>query len=130
MQDYIPFDARFTVLFNSYYKRLGDHPDRTIRSTFSRPTLDQIFLYRNYVDKDIRNLLDHDVSPRILQLLELGLNHEQQHQELIITDIKHAFWTNPLRPDTSPTKSGVWNGVLPHLHGIVLTKVFMRLDMI
>lgn len=98
MRHYIPFDARFTALFNSYYKRLGDHPDRTIRSTFSRPTLDQIFLYRNYVDNDIHNLLDHDASPRILQLLELGLNHEQQHQELIITDIKHAFWTNPLRP--------------------------------
>ena len=102
LRDYVLFDARFSSLFNSYYKRLGEHPHRAIRGTFSRPTLDQIRLYRTHVDNGIRELLDREVSAEILRLLELGLNHEQQHQELIITDIKHAFWINPLRPSYQP----------------------------
>ncbi|MDN5836239.1 MAG: ergothioneine biosynthesis protein EgtB, partial [Nitrosospira sp.] len=102
MRDYVPFDARFSFLFNSYYKRLGNHPHRAIRGAFSRPTLDQIRLYRTHVDNAVRELLDRDASAEVLRLLELGLNHEQQHQELIITDIKHAFWTNPLRPSYHP----------------------------
>lgn len=104
LQDYIPFDARFRFLFNSYYKRLGVHPDRTIRGTFSRPTLNQIHEYRTHVDKGVLELFNREASAEILQLLELGLNHEQQHQELIVTDIKHAFWTNPLRPGYHPNQ--------------------------
>lgn len=102
MRDYTPFDARFSFLFNSYYKRLGGHPHRTIRGTLSRPTLDQVRLYRTHVDRGIHELLDRGASAEVLRLLELGMNHEQQHQELIITDIKHAFWTNPLRPCYQP----------------------------
>ncbi|WP_256327616.1 ergothioneine biosynthesis protein EgtB [Nitrosospira sp. Nl5] len=104
MRDYAPFDARFGFLFNSYYKRLGNHPNRAIRGTFSRPTLDQIRHYRTYVDSGVRELLAREASAETLRLLELGLNHEQQHQELIITDIKHAFWTNPLRPSYQPSQ--------------------------
>lgn len=115
IQDYIPFDARFSFLFNSYYKRLGGHPDRTVRSTFSRPTLDEIRDYRAYVDKSVRNLFDHKVSTEILQLFELGLNHEQQHQELIVTDIKHAFWSNPLRPAYQPNRIQVIESAAPPL---------------
>ena len=97
-RDYVPFNADYKFLFNSYYKQLGDHPDRDIRGTFSRPRLDEILRYRNHVDQCIQTLFRGHVSDELLQLLELGLNHEQQHQELIVTDIKHAFWTNPLKP--------------------------------
>ncbi|MDQ3185433.1 MAG: ergothioneine biosynthesis protein EgtB [Pseudomonadota bacterium] len=113
-RDYVPFDARFGFLFNSYYKRLGKHPHRAIRGTFSRPTLDQVLRYRTHVDNGIRDLLDQEVSAEMLRLLELGLNHEQQHQELIVTDIKHAFWTNPLRPNYQPSQiKAVESGAAP-----------------
>jgi ergothioneine biosynthesis protein EgtB len=98
MSHYSPFEARFGSLFNSYYKRLGPHPHRSIRGTFSRPSLDEVLAYRGHVDNAIRSLFMQKTSAELLPLLELGLNHEQQHQELIVTDIKHAFWTNPLRP--------------------------------
>ena len=104
---YVPYDERYRFLFNSYYKRLGDHPNRATRGTFSRPTLDEIRCYRAYVDENIRKLLDQDTPAEAFRLLELGLNHEQQHQELIITDIKHAFWFNPLRPSYQPAKTEV-----------------------
>jgi len=102
VRDYVPFDARYGFLFNSYYKQLGGHPNRAIRGAFSRPELYEILRYRNHVDNRIQTLFEREVSVEILQLLELGLNHEQQHQELIVTDIKHAFWTNPLRPNYQP----------------------------
>ncbi|MBA4143669.1 MAG: ergothioneine biosynthesis protein EgtB [Nitrosospira sp.] len=102
--DYLPFDEQFSSLFNSYYKRLGNHPERSIRGTFSRPGLDQVRFYRSCVDDRIRDLLEYGASAEVLRLLELGMNHEQQHQELIVTDIKHAFWTNPLRPGYQPSQ--------------------------
>jgi ergothioneine biosynthesis protein EgtB len=101
MSHYSPFDARFGSLFNSYYKRLGPHPHRAIRGTFSRPSLDEVLSYRRHVDTAIHTLFmrkTSQTSAELLSLLALGLNHEQQHQELIVTDIKHAFWTNPMRP--------------------------------
>jgi len=101
---YARFDEKFSFLFNSYYKRLGGHPHRSIRGTFSRPTLDQVRLYRVYVDNAMEELLAREASAEVLRLLELGLNHEQQHQELIVTDIKHAFWINPLRPSYQPER--------------------------
>ena len=94
---YRHFDPRFTFLFNSYYKQLDGHPLRSIRGTFSRPGLDEVRAYRAHVDAAMQSLLETPTS-ELAGLMDLGLNHEQQHQELIVTDIKHAFWTNPLRP--------------------------------
>jgi ergothioneine biosynthesis protein EgtB len=91
------FDERFTYLFNSYYKQLDGHPLRTIRGAFSRPSLQEVEDYRGHVDAAMEHLLN-DAPPEQLKLTELGLQHEQQHQELIVTDIKYAFWMNPLRP--------------------------------
>jgi ergothioneine biosynthesis protein EgtB len=102
MSDYSPFDARLGSLFNSYYKRLGTHPHRSIRGTFSRPSLDEIRAYRAHVDNAIHTLFMRKASVELLPLIELGLNHEQQHQELIVTDIKHAFWISPMRPAYQP----------------------------
>ncbi|MGA3212184.1 MAG: ergothioneine biosynthesis protein EgtB [Terriglobales bacterium] len=95
---YRSFDPAYRLLFNSYYKQVGAHPLRTTRSSFSRPSLQETQNYRGYVDEEMEHLLAVTEEPALLDLVELGLNHEQQHQELILTDIKHAFWTNPLRP--------------------------------
>src|ERR1700674_2198520 len=99
LHGYRPFDDRFQSLFNSYYNSLGPQPDKALRNTFSRPTLDEVLAYRHHVDEHIEDILGVGDAPETLvKLVEMGANHEQQHQELIVTDIKHAFWTNPLRP--------------------------------
>lgn len=96
---YRPYDSGFRDLFNSYYNAVGAQPDKSLRSTFSRPSLDEVRKYRRHVDEHVRQLLQHGGSSEVvLELVELGINHEQQHQELLVTDIKHAFWSNPLRP--------------------------------
>jgi ergothioneine biosynthesis protein EgtB len=98
---YRPIDERFQTVFNSYYKQVGDHPNRANRGLFSRPTLDEVLAYREYVDEHMLKLiedLDREGRAELLASIELGLQHEQQHQELILTDIKHAFWSQPLRP--------------------------------
>lgn len=102
---YKPFHNDFTFLFNSYYKLVGSHPNRAFRSLFSRPTLEQVLEYRNHVDRHMLQLLAHTSDDSVAALTETGLNHEQQHQELIITDIKHGLWSNPLRP--------IWRKPLP-----------------
>ena len=94
---YVPFDSRYKYLFNSYYKQLGAHPYRGARGLLSRPSLDQIHSYRAHVDAALQTLLDR-AGPEVLDLVTLGLNHEQQHQELILTDVKHGLWSGPLRP--------------------------------
>jgi ergothioneine biosynthesis protein EgtB len=94
---YRAFNEHFTYLFNSYYKQLDGHPLRTVRGAFSRPSLAEVEDYRRHVDAAMQRFLG-DATSELLELTELGLQHEQQHQELIVTDIKHAFWTNPLRP--------------------------------
>jgi ergothioneine biosynthesis protein EgtB len=90
-RDYRPFDPAFRVLFNSYYNGVGDKHPRPERGMLSRPRLEQVLAYRRHVDAAMANAAE---SP----LIELGLHHEQQHQELILTDIKHALSRNPLRP--------------------------------
>jgi ergothioneine biosynthesis protein EgtB len=94
---YKPFDKRFTALFNSYYKQLGSHPYRGSRGLMSRPSLHEVHAYRAHVDEAMLRYLEAGDEPAAA-LIELGLNHEQQHQELILTDIKHALWSMPMRP--------------------------------
>ena len=99
LEGYRPFDSHFRDLFNSYYNSVGPQPGKALRSTFSRPTLDEVQKYRRHVDEHMEELLASGAAPeKLLELVKLGLNHEQQHQELLVTDIKHAFWSNPLRP--------------------------------
>jgi ergothioneine biosynthesis protein EgtB len=95
---YRPFDEDFFWLFKSYYKSLGGHPEKRLRSSFSRPSLDQVQAYRRHVEESVLRLLETSASAPVCERIELGMHHEQQHQELIATDIKHAFWTNPLQP--------------------------------
>src|SRR2546423_14436925 len=95
---YKPFDPRYKQLFNSYYKQLGSHPYRGARGLMSRPNLDEVYAYRDWVDREMERYLQ-SASDEAAALVELGLNHEQQHQELMLTDIKHALWSMPLRPE-------------------------------
>jgi ergothioneine biosynthesis protein EgtB len=95
---YQPFHPDFLWLFNSYYNALGDMPEKKLRASFSRPPLDAILAYRAYVDAAIARLLQHPVEDEAARRISLGLEHEQQHLELIATDIKHALFTNPLHP--------------------------------
>ena len=92
---YVPFDSRFAYLFNSYYEGLGPRHPRPQRGLLSRPEFSEVMAWRRHVDAAMAPWLEEkNCGERIL----LGLNHEQQHQELILTDIKHAFFTNPLLP--------------------------------
>ena len=96
---YQPFHEDFHWLFNSYYKSLGEEiPEKSLRASFSRPSLDQIIAFRAHVDAAIARLLENDAPEEALRRIVLGLNHEQQHQELALTDIEHAFFINPLHP--------------------------------
>ncbi|MGZ4821869.1 MAG: ergothioneine biosynthesis protein EgtB [Terriglobales bacterium] len=99
--NYQPCDPRFRQLFNSYYKQVGEHPLRGARGLMSRPSLDEVHAYRHSVDAAMLELID-EADDDVLALIELGLNHEQQHQELILTDVKHALWCSPLRPSYLP----------------------------
>jgi len=98
IENYIEFDPNFSFLFNSYYNNVGDRILQANRGNMSRPTTDVIYDYRNYVDSKIQELLKHNTDQNLIDLITLGLNHEQQHQELLITDIKYMFGHNPLFP--------------------------------
>jgi ergothioneine biosynthesis protein EgtB len=92
------FNDDFPWLFNSYYQTFAEFPDKRLRASFSRPGLDEILGYREHVDDAIDRLLEGDAPEEALRRIELGLHHEEQHQELLLTDIKHALFTNPLQP--------------------------------
>jgi ergothioneine biosynthesis protein EgtB len=96
---YRPFDPSFRVLFNSYYVGVGERHPRAERGLVSRPSLDQVYAYRRYVDESVRRWAAGAApDPQALDVFELGLHHEQQHQELILTDFKHLLSRNPLKP--------------------------------
>ena len=94
---YRVFDERFAYLFNSYYEGLGPRHPRPRRGMLTRPSLDTVMAYRAHVDAAMEKAIVAD-SDALQDLLLLGLHHEEQHQELILTDIKHAFFANPLLP--------------------------------
>ena len=106
---YQDFHPDFHWLFNSYYNSLGEMPAKNLRSSFSRPPLGDILAYRTHVDAAVVRLLDappeFPASREAARRIALGLHHEQQHQELIATDIKHALFTNPLHPVYLPADS-------------------------
>ncbi len=109
---YESIDDRYAFLFNSYYVQAGPRHARDQRGYISRPTVKEVYEFRAWVDRHMLQLLaspgaDADV---LLPLIEIGLNHEQQHQELLVTDIKHVLSVNPLRPAYHQPEplSGVW----------------------
>ncbi len=99
LSGYEPFREDFRWLFNSYYNSLGEAaPEKYLRGSFSRPSLDEILAFRAHVDDAMERLFCGGMSDDLARRIVLGLNHEQQHQELLLTDIKHAFFSNPLKP--------------------------------
>jgi ergothioneine biosynthesis protein EgtB len=98
---YRPIDDRYRYLFNSYYYTVGPMHLRPERGLISRPTVKEIYAYRHHVDKGMERFLQDSAGETLATfapVVTLGLNHCQQHQELLLTDLKHAFWKNPLLP--------------------------------
>ena len=95
---YQDFNAEYNFVFNSYYESVGVRVIRTNRGNLSRPTVQDIYAYRDYVDAAMENLLRCEVSAELYELLTLGFYHEEQHQELLWTDIKYILGHNPLFP--------------------------------
>lgn len=104
---YREFDPEYRWLFNSYYNGISGQPEKKLRGGFSRPGAKTILAYRKHVEDGIRRLTDSCLTGEASQRIMLGLSHEQQHQELLATDIKHALWSNPLHP--SYLESGLQN---------------------
>jgi ergothioneine biosynthesis protein EgtB len=99
---YTPCHPAYTYVFNSYYEAVGARHPRDERGVISRPGAAEVADYRRHVDRAMDDLLSRDVGPETLDLVELGLHHEQQHQELLLMDIKHVLSCNPLRPAYTP----------------------------
>ena len=116
LKSYSRFDEQYHFLFNSYYYTAGQMHARPKRGLLSRPTLAQVLDYRSYVDTAMQQLLQTDTADEaLIKVITLGLNHEQQHQELLLTDIKHVFSCNPLRPPVS-RKLNVAAGIEARAH--------------
>jgi ergothioneine biosynthesis protein EgtB len=103
---YRPFDDTFNYCFNSYYESQGPRQPRPKRGVLTRPSSERVLAYRAHVDKGLAQLFSNGVEPdsEIARLVEIGINHEQQHQELLLTDILALFAANPLRPAYRPRR--------------------------
>ena len=97
-ENYEEFDPQYNYVFNSYYETMGARVIRTDRGNLSRPAVEDVYSYRSYVDKAMNEFLQKIPSHELEELIMLGLNHEQQHQELLTTDIKYILGNNPLFP--------------------------------
>lgn len=110
-EGYRVFHQEYNYVFNSYYESIGKRVLRTNRGNLTRPTTEEVYAYRKYVDHEVMAFLDAnmELSPEVAELFELGLQHEQQHQELLLYDIKYILGNNPLFPsylkNINPTTS-------------------------
>jgi ergothioneine biosynthesis protein EgtB len=104
---YQVFDERFEYCFNSYYESVGPRQPRPKRGLLTRPSADEVRAYRSFVDEALGLLLKQPLQPEAAELVELGINHEQQHQELLLTDILALFAAEPLKPAYREARPGV-----------------------
>ncbi|RZA02655.1 MAG: ergothioneine biosynthesis protein EgtB [Sphingobacteriaceae bacterium] len=118
---YQEYDPDYNFVFNSYYESVGTRVIRTDRGNLSRPTVNEIYKYRQYVDEAMEKFLCTEPSPEVKELLILGFNHEEQHQELLYTDIKYILGHNPLFPAYDKSY------VSPKAE-VVESSVFIKLD--
>ncbi len=98
VNNYVDYNTEYNFLFNSYYNNIGKRVERNQRGMITKPSVDDIYKYRMHIDEHISKLLSETMSDEVKQLLILGLNHEQQHQELLLTDLKYSFSLNPIFP--------------------------------
>lgn len=120
VEGYEEFNSDYNYVFNSYYETVGARVIRTDRGNLSRPTVKDIFRYRKYVDNAMCELLSSNYNEDLNELLELGFNHEEQHQELLLTDIKYILGNNPLFP--------AYNSPVSEHHPINSRKEWVRFD--
>ena len=129
---YKPFQPFYRYLFNSYYNTVGPMHERPHRGLITRPTVDEVRAYREHVDRHLIGFLERGHPERVAELhpvIVVGLHHEQQHQELLLTDLKHLFSMNPLRPvyretppgDAAPVPALKWLGFEEGLREIGFT---------
>lgn len=128
LPSYQPFDPTYGFLFNSYYNSIGERHARPERGVLSRPTIDEVFRYRRAIDERVGALLlSGSLSPRSAHFLVIGLQHEQQHQELLLTDLKHGLSRNALYPayrqplresSASSARRLGWTSYEPDVHEI------------
>lgn len=97
-ENYRLFDEDFAFVFNSYYESVGKRVVRADRGNLSRPSVQQVYEYRHYVTEAVRQFFETEQSREVCELLEIGIHHEKQHQELLLTDIKYILGNNPLLP--------------------------------
>ncbi len=102
MAGYRVFEADYGYLFNSYYEALGPRQPRGRRGLLSRPTVRDVFAYRHHVDEHMHRLLQSELTAQAAGLVQLGIAHEEQHQELLLMDILHLFAQSPLKPVYDP----------------------------
>jgi ergothioneine biosynthesis protein EgtB len=112
---YRVFDPRFGHVFNSYYEGQGTRVARAERSALSRPTVAEVLAFRAHVDAAMQAVLAQPLTPELAALIELGLQHEQQHQELLVTDLKFILGTNPLAPAYAAVGHGALEVAQEHL---------------
>lgn len=98
LKDYKEFHPDFNFLFNSYYNNIGNRVFRANRGNLTRPSVDEVYKYRAYVNQFMLMLLDNNKDDKVSELITLGIHHEQQHQELLLTDIKYMLGNNPIFP--------------------------------
>ncbi len=110
---YRPYDDAFAYIFNSYYEALGDRHPRHERGLISRPGIAEVARYRESVDEAVATLLHQELERGVPELITLGLHHEQQHQELLLMDIKHVLSRNPMRPTYLPECATARGGTAP-----------------
>lgn len=124
--DYIPFNDDFSFVFNSYYESVGKRVIRANRGNLSRPSVAEVYDYRKYVTDKIIDLFSTKTSREMFELLEIGIHHEKQHQELLLTDIKYILGNNPLFPvykedwneDPNSDNSEIWLSVAEGIYSI------------
>lgn len=113
LKDYQLFNPHYHYLFNSYYEAMGPFFPRAKRGNLSRPTVEEAYQYRHYVDQHLLSLVENfhnkEIPNEIMVRFLLGINHEQQHQELMLMDIKYNFANNPLRPPYAPPQTSTTN---------------------
>src|SRR5690554_2035822 len=96
--NYKIFDSDFAFVFNSYYENVGKRVLRTDRGNLSRPGVSKVYDYRHYVTNELKDFLAKGISKEMKEILSIGIHHEKQHQELLLTDVKYILGNNPLFP--------------------------------
>ncbi len=125
LSGYEPFDQTFAVLFNSYYVGVGERFSRPNRGLLTRPSLNAVYAYRRHVDDAMMRLIEELPAMKWRDLVELGLHHEQQHQELLLMDMQHALSLNPLQPAyrERPRRSALAAPAAPAASPVTWTKI-------